>query len=345
MLVDSALGQRAWCFQEAILAPRIMHFSAQQLFWECSTLTANEAHPQGLPTRYPFRKSFSLDTWAKHSDGPHGSPEMQLYRIWDKMVSLYTQCRLTRGTDKVVAIGSLAISLQKRLEGLDTYVAGIWKSQLPHNLVWRLFDCRSGPGAHRPKNWRAPSWSWASTDGQVSLDSKVSSTSLAHAKVLDLRIRNKNDNIALGVTEAELQIGGPIALVDLELGGYGGLDDSSKYRLFPLRLKGANFKDVIIQGKPWNKGSGPCQFDTRLGHLTTRAIYALLISSDGAVSKGLMIQSHSDKPKYWEHCGWFTLYEPEDRATFLRQSAITSLEGCVCESHDDESGEYTIRLI
>ena len=68
------------------------------------------------------------------------------------MVSLYTQCRLTRGTDKLVAIGSLALSLQKRLEGLDTYVAGLWKSQLPYNLVWKLLKCRSGPGAYKPKD-------------------------------------------------------------------------------------------------------------------------------------------------------------------------------------------------
>jgi hypothetical protein len=344
MLVDSALGQRAWCFQEAILAPRIMHFSAQQLFWECSTLTANEAHPQGLPTRYPFRKSFSLDTRAKHSDGPHGSPETQPYRIWDVMVSLYTQCRLTRGTDKLVAIGSLALSLQKRFEGLDTYVAGLWKSQLPYNLVWRLLECRSGPGAHRPKEWRAPSWSWASTDGQVSLDSKISSTSLAHAKVLDLRIRYKNDNIALGVTEAELQIRGPIALVDLELNDSKGLTDSSKYRMFILRSKGAKFKDVIYQGKPLKNGSDPCQFDTRLGHLTTSPICALLIFSDGTASQGLMIQRYSDRADCWERCGWFTLYEPEDRDTFLKQAAITSLEGCVCESHD-ESGEHTVVFV
>ena len=233
MLIDSALGQRAWCFQEAILAARIIHFSAQQLFWECSALTANEAYPHGLPERYPSRKSFSLDTWTKHKDGPHGTSGTQPYRIWDKMVSLYSQCKMSKSSDKVVAIGSLALSLQNRFEGVDTYVAGLWRSQLPETLVWNLIDCRSGPGAHRPKGWRAPSWSWASTEGQVHLDSK-SSTSIAHAKIIDLRISYRNDNIALGITEAELQIRGPIALVDLEFShSKEELADSSKYRRFP----------------------------------------------------------------------------------------------------------------
>lgn len=115
--------------------------------------------------------------------------------------------------------------------------------------------------------------------------------------------------------------------------------------MFILRLRGAKFKDVIYQGKPLKNGSGPCRFDTRLGHLTTSPIYALLIFSDGAVLQGLMIQRHSDRPECWERCGWFTLYEPEDRDTFLKQAAITSLEGCVCGSHDDESGEHIIVLV
>jgi hypothetical protein len=346
MLIDSALGQRGWCFQEAILAPRVVHFSAQQLFWECSTLTSNEAYPHGLPERYSSRKSFSLDTWTKHHIGPYGNPETQPYNIWDKMVSLYSQCKLTQNTDKLVAIGSLALGLQKRLEGIDTYVAGLWKSQLPQTLNWELSDCRSGPGAHRPEDWRAPSWSWASADGQVNLNSESSTSVIAHAKVIDLRISYRNNNIALGVTEAELHIRGPIGLVDLEFShSKEELADSSKYRVFPFTLKGAKFKEAIIQGQLWKPGSNVCRFDTRLGHLTTYPIYALLISSENAVSKGLMLQRHSERPKCWERCGHFTLYEPEDRPTFLRQCAITSVEGCVCESHYDESGEHTIVLV
>ena len=176
------------------------------------------------------------------------------------MVSLYSQCKMSKSSDKIVAIGSLALSLQKRFEGIDTYVAGLWRSQLPETLVWNLIDCRSGPGAHRPKDWRAPSWSWASTDGQVHLDSK-SPTSIAHAKIIDLRISYRIDNIALGITEAELQIRGAIALVDLEFShSKEDLADSSKYGRFPFKLKGANFKEVSIQGRNWKKGSGTCRY-------------------------------------------------------------------------------------
>ena len=37
-LSNAALNRRAWVVQERILAPRVLHFSMNQLFWECSEL-------------------------------------------------------------------------------------------------------------------------------------------------------------------------------------------------------------------------------------------------------------------------------------------------------------------
>ena len=43
------LSRRGWVFQERWLAPRILHFSSDQLLWECSELNASEAYPRGIP--------------------------------------------------------------------------------------------------------------------------------------------------------------------------------------------------------------------------------------------------------------------------------------------------------
>jgi hypothetical protein len=72
------------------------------------------------------------------------------------------------------------------------------------------------------------------------------------------------DNIALGVTEAELYICGPIA-------------------------DGAEFKEVVVRGKLCKNGFNSCQLDTRPGHPTASPIYALLVCSDNAVFESLMI--------------------------------------------------------
>lgn len=42
------LNQRAWVVQERLLAPRVLHFCATQLIWECNELTASEAAPLGF---------------------------------------------------------------------------------------------------------------------------------------------------------------------------------------------------------------------------------------------------------------------------------------------------------
>ncbi|CZR59072.1 uncharacterized protein PAC_08964 [Phialocephala subalpina] len=45
----------------------------------------------------------------------------------------------------------------------DQYVAGLWRVALPKLLPWMLNDI----SIDRPKNYRAPSWSWAAHDGGI----------------------------------------------------------------------------------------------------------------------------------------------------------------------------------
>lgn len=47
---DQPLHRRGWVVQERLLAPRVLHFSSQQLLWECCELDAAEKYPRGLPT-------------------------------------------------------------------------------------------------------------------------------------------------------------------------------------------------------------------------------------------------------------------------------------------------------
>ena len=43
------LSHCGWFFSERWLAPRILHFSSDQLLWECCELNASEAYPHGIP--------------------------------------------------------------------------------------------------------------------------------------------------------------------------------------------------------------------------------------------------------------------------------------------------------
>ncbi|KAH8660483.1 heterokaryon incompatibility protein-domain-containing protein [Xylariales sp. PMI_506] len=48
-VTKTPLMKRGWVFQERFLAPRVLHFGARQMLWECATLDACETYPMGLP--------------------------------------------------------------------------------------------------------------------------------------------------------------------------------------------------------------------------------------------------------------------------------------------------------
>ncbi|RTE78941.1 hypothetical protein BHE90_006537 [Fusarium euwallaceae] len=152
---NSPLRRRAWVLQESYISNRILFLADTQLWWECCEALCCESWPVGIPkevaeetTEYQGKKK-EYDVQAFHS-------------LWYNLLQEYTRCRLTNFSDKLIAMAGLASHLQPSI-GNDEYVAGLWRSQLPHALCW---GNRSKPiEGFRPSQYRAPSWSWASLEG------------------------------------------------------------------------------------------------------------------------------------------------------------------------------------
>lgn len=77
---------------------------------------------------------------------------------------LYSQSRLTKQDDRLIALSGVGQRLQSILQ--DEYLAGIWRQQLPQNLIWKPVTV--GDPCFRVPN-RGPSWSWASIEGPIYL--------------------------------------------------------------------------------------------------------------------------------------------------------------------------------
>jgi hypothetical protein len=129
----SALNKRGWVLQERLLSPRTLHF-ASQLFWECRMLQACETYPEGMPSGdncYTeldgFELPISLKNWHEEFKGTE---------FWINVVQTYGRCSITRPDDRLIAIAGVAKSLQPLVN--DEYLAGLWKKDLPYNLVWFL---------------------------------------------------------------------------------------------------------------------------------------------------------------------------------------------------------------
>jgi hypothetical protein len=147
---EHPLFSRAWVFQERYLSPRTLHFGHSQIFYECRTHICFETLPYGIPPDLPIG-----------GEDPESSAQTGRDKEWRDAVKGYTQGKLTKGSDKLVAISGVARNFEERFGG--PYLFGLWRDSLPGGLLWSV----SGTTARRPLPPRAPTWSWASVDGIV----------------------------------------------------------------------------------------------------------------------------------------------------------------------------------
>ena len=157
------------------MAPRILHLTGTQLFWECYELNACETYPRGLPpnireqwlTRVILRNlifsSKSDHDMMVRDTANQGTDTMS--KLWKTIVEVYTTAELTYGTDKLMALSGVSKIVGRSLG--DEYCAGLWRKSLVTDLFW-FGPSPSGEKCSRPSPYRAPSWSWANMDGQVS---------------------------------------------------------------------------------------------------------------------------------------------------------------------------------
>lgn len=172
----SPLRTRAWSLQERELSVRAIHFSRSTLLWECLEMKGSteiphdviRRHDDFLPTPLPVS---SPDIGADDQDR------------WYGMVEDYSSRFLTFESDKLPAMAGLAKNFQHGTLKRGTYLAGLWKELFPGALLWRVRRERQlgMPGEthpfaafepRRPMRYRAPSWSWACLDGEITYASQ-----------------------------------------------------------------------------------------------------------------------------------------------------------------------------
>lgn len=154
---------------------RSIHFSKQTLLWECLEMKGSTEIPYDVIRRYDDFKPDPIRVPKTESDQRE---------YWYGKVEDYSSRFLAYESDKLVAIAGFARQFRhEMLEGSGTYLAGLWKENFTGCLLWRVrrdLDDR-GPGEkhrfaafepRRPMSYRAPSWSWASLDGEITYASQ-----------------------------------------------------------------------------------------------------------------------------------------------------------------------------
>ena len=167
-LLLSPLLQRAWCFQERILAHRILYFDEREYIFhcqqeercECGSISRSEENPVG--TRWlGLRMNFK-------------SPHFHFGILWGTIVQEYSDLKLTFESDRLPALAGIARFVEKFSPG--RYIAGIWEKDLPYQLLWYVQiggDGISMPSIDEPisrADIYSPSFSWISWTREVFYD-------------------------------------------------------------------------------------------------------------------------------------------------------------------------------
>lgn len=174
ILSHQPLLQRGWVFQERMLAPRVMHFLKDQIVWECFEMASLETSPS---TRLMLRTNFGGIMNKSYITPNQDLPEHEMNQLtesvaWHATTDAYSKGYLTAPEDRLPAISAIArhICAQRKLTPQD-YVAGHWRVDLPHSLLWSpvagglaLVVAAGGikqqhRWGHSPTTYTAPSWS------------------------------------------------------------------------------------------------------------------------------------------------------------------------------------------
>ena len=207
---EGPLNKRGWVFQERLLAPRIVHFTKDQVFWECDSLKASEVLPHGVPDRLPtsFDKSVGIRSTSSDIE--------QVRLRWYELVEEYSQTSLSYREDRLLALSAVAkrFCSTMRLKPPD-YLAGMWKDDLPQSMLWFQdpLPGRSGPEPTSTERdiKNAPSWSWASI--MAPLRSVGVFDLLVKSEVLYVQIVRLSPNFFGGTDTCRLRIRGPVCKI------------------------------------------------------------------------------------------------------------------------------------
>ncbi|KAJ3455168.1 hypothetical protein MRS44_013768 [Fusarium solani] len=198
---EEPIDARAWTFQEQVLSKRVLEYGTQENEFLC-------------------RRSRKEERFRLCPD----SASPREYLLTDQLVdqvSQYSSRSLTFQHDTLNAIAGAA-SRFAEASGLPPteYIVGLWRPMLISGLLWHT----AGHEAQKENNtWIAPSWSWASVQGQVRWEHSVRESD-ATAQVLLTDIKVRNELLPFGSVESgRISLKGRLTQITRHSPGYSRL--------------------------------------------------------------------------------------------------------------------------
>jgi hypothetical protein len=185
VLGSEPINHRAWTLQERLLARRFLSFGTDYMTWQCQTQTK-------IHTEYEYYRPALSVLRSYHMTQGLKSPSAR----WERIILDYTARYVTHENDKLPALSGIAKVIQSRTG--DQYLSGLWRNDILRQLCWHTDTyLLKRIDFQKPKGYRAPSWSWASIDGNISFHSEPE-VARFHAAFVDCTVQPLFANDPLG---------------------------------------------------------------------------------------------------------------------------------------------------
>lgn len=159
---QSYLYDRGWTMQETLLSPHVLHFGPDEVSWQCATGFACECARWAVSSHWEEGYATPPIGMTGTDKGLHIRPK-DLHNNWMRILELFSTRKLTNPRDRLFALAGLARRAQKSRPGVR-YYAGVWEDEFKKIMLWRSAWYRRTKRIEPPI---APSWSWASVDGEI----------------------------------------------------------------------------------------------------------------------------------------------------------------------------------
>jgi hypothetical protein len=338
---------RGWTLQERSLSTRMLHFCKNKIYFECRTCLRSEEN-EPLEIIRGFQLWPRYEEWMEpssdsESESAHSSLKARMYDIWRSAVMEYTRRRLTKDSDKLPAIQSMAAEMTAAINDAYISFAGMWRGHINHDLLWQVSD---GPRSI-PATYRAPSWSWASLDAKISwadapVQTKPSHSSVSPALFNVLDVIDFSAGIAYSYflkLKARLK---PLAFItecDNDERWVFGSRTTFPYDLFiptaisaqPSSLSrsesGLSLQErqkAIKQGCFAKFAEGSLDLDDKDGLTSSQRVFTYLHVNHASRPSGLILESVSNREDVWRRVGVATVFNVQ--SDLFREPAFTEVE-------------------
>lgn len=264
---DGELLRRGWVVQERVLSPRTLFFNegdfyihrGGEIMWECGECTRGEWFPDnsmGAPNlatieqwSNPKREYLQLMFAGPWNLSKPSENFRVFHNAWNKIVQRYSECELTVASDKLVALHGMVRIIEERTRMRS--IAGLWEQMLPAELLWyalRNFK-HEHPRYGTHQLYRAPSWSWASTDMPIQNDYISLCGGATHRLTWYMWIQSVDiqDRPNGQIVSGYLIIHAPLTKIDLS--NFGGKIDDDRAAIPEMKIteRGDEWRDESLQ--------------------------------------------------------------------------------------------------